>query len=287
MLARPRALTEEGRQSTPCVSAVTGGDLFSVYPKLTPAQYDRVSSSVSRSTRRPRIFRPRRSAGPGFRDGAGLLPCSHRRSTGSLTAKQIPNQIAVLNKNFSGSGTGFGFTLAGVTRTDNAAWFYAGPGGTDEHSMKQALQQGGNNALNLYSTTAGSYLGWAYLPDVTTKPGQADLDGIVFNWETVPGASTTWAGRYDLGKDRHPRGRSLAEPRAHLLRGLQREGRLRRRHAAGEDADLRLPRRKGHLLRAGARPGSQPHGLLLRQLLPEFTPGQTQRMRDAWLFYRA
>jgi len=59
-------------------------------------------------------------------------------STGSLTAKQISDQIAVLNLNFGGSGTGFGFTLAGVTRTDNAAWFYAGPGGTDEHSMKHA-----------------------------------------------------------------------------------------------------------------------------------------------------
>jgi hypothetical protein len=34
--------------------------------------------------------------------------------------------------------------------------------------MKQ--HQGGDNALNLYSTTAGPYLGWAYLPDVTTKP---------------------------------------------------------------------------------------------------------------------
>ena len=30
--------------------------------------------------------------------------------------------------------------------------------------MKRALHQGGPNALNLYSTTAGDYLGWAYLP---------------------------------------------------------------------------------------------------------------------------
>jgi hypothetical protein len=55
-------------------------------------------------------------------------------SIGSLTAKQISDQMAVLNQNFGGSRTGFSFTLAGVTRTDNAAWFYAGPGGTDEHS---------------------------------------------------------------------------------------------------------------------------------------------------------
>ena len=28
-----------------------------------------------------------------------------------------------------GADTGFKFKLAGVTRTDNAAWFYGGPGG--------------------------------------------------------------------------------------------------------------------------------------------------------------
>ncbi len=36
--------------------------------------------------------------------------------------------MAVLNQNFGGSKTGFGFTLTGVTRTDNAAWFYADAG---------------------------------------------------------------------------------------------------------------------------------------------------------------
>ena len=94
-----------------------------------------------------------------------------------------------------GANTGFSFTLAGVTHSDNADWFYAKPGGINEKSMKRALHQGGKNALNLYSTTAGPYLGWAYLPDIVTKPGQAFIDGIVFDWETVPGASTTYAGR--------------------------------------------------------------------------------------------
>ena len=188
-------------------------------------------------------------------------------SIGSLTSTQISDQMTVLNDNYGGSRTGFNFTLAGVTRTDNAAWFYAGPGGTDEHSMKQALHQGGDNALNLYSTTAGPYLGWAYLPDITTKPGQAYLDGIVIDWESMPGTSTTYAGRYDEGKTvTHETGHWL-EPRAHVLRRVQREGRLRRRHTGGEDADLGLPDRQGHLLRTGARPDPQLHGLLVRQLL--------------------
>ena len=46
-------------------------------------------------------------------------------------------------------------------------------------------------ALNLYSTTAGDYLGWAYLPDITTKPGQIDPDGVVLDWESFLGTSDT------------------------------------------------------------------------------------------------
>ena len=65
--------------------------------------------------------------------------------------------------------------------------------------MKRALKQGGDNALNVYSTSGGAYLGWAYLPEITDT-AQAYLDGIVFSWETVPGASTTYAGQYDLGE---------------------------------------------------------------------------------------
>jgi hypothetical protein len=123
---------------------------------------------------------------------------------GSLTTKQINDQIRVLNVTFAGgeggTDTGFSFQLAGVTRTDNAAWFYSNPGGVNEHSMKKALRQGGPDALNLYSTTAGDYLGWAYLPEILTKPGQAYLDGVVIDWESMLGTSTTYAGRFDQGE---------------------------------------------------------------------------------------
>jgi hypothetical protein len=51
--------------------------------------------------------------------------------------------------------------------------------------MKQALKQGGDNALNVYTTSGGAYLGWAYLPDITDT-NQAFLDGIVIDYATVP-----------------------------------------------------------------------------------------------------
>ena len=193
-------------------------------------------------------------------------------SIGALTNKQIATQIAILNNTFAGreggSDTGFSFTLAGVTRTDNAGWFYSNPGGTDEHTMKRTLRSGGDDALNLYSTTAGDFLGWAYLPDITSKPGQESRHGVVSDWESITGTSTTYAGGpLRPGRDRHARGRPLAQPRAHVLRRLQRQGRLRRRHAGREDAHQRLPGRQGHVSRAGAGPDPQLHGLLLRQLL--------------------
>ena len=154
-------------QSTPCVPAMAGGDLFGVYAKLTPAQYGRgfQQREPLDTTAADLPASAKGQAGPNFR---ATVPVYFHVITdgtiGSLTSKQISDQMAVLNQNFAGSGTGFSFTLAGVTRTDNAAWFYAGPGGTNEHSMKQALHQGGDNALNLYSSTAGPYLGWAYCP---------------------------------------------------------------------------------------------------------------------------
>ena len=172
----------------------------------------------------------------------------HVVTDGTIGASPTPPiavQIDVLNDTYAGgeggAESGFRFKLVGVTRTDNADWFYTGPGGNAEHSMKQALHQGGNDALNVYSTTAGPYLGWAYLPSIVTKPGQAYLDGVVIDWESMARHVDHVRRSLRPGRDRYPRGRSLVEPRAHLLRRMQRQGRLRRRHTRPEDADGRLP----------------------------------------------
>jgi hypothetical protein len=122
---------------------------------------------------------------------------------GNVSDRAIREQMNALNLGFGGFeggyDTGFRFVLAGVDRTVNAEWFNAGINSHAEREMKEALHQGGANALNWYSTTADVYLGWAYFPDVLKK-GNAYLDGIVVNWESMPGTSTRFAGRYDLGK---------------------------------------------------------------------------------------
>jgi hypothetical protein len=212
-------------------------------------------------------------------------------TVGNVTDAQIADQIAVLNTTFGGgeggARTGFSFRLAGVTRTDNAAWFYAGPGGKDEHSMKAALHQGGNDALNFYSTTAGDFLGWAYLPDITTKPGQADLDGIVIDWESIPGTSTTYAGKYDQGETAtHETGHWLDLEHT-FYGGCNAKGDFVDDTPAERTPTSGCPAGKDTCPAPGTDPIHNYMDYSYDSCYTQFTAGQTQRMRDAWLLYRA
>ena len=192
-------------------------------------------------------------------------------ASGTSRSTVIQEQMNVLNLAFGGVyggvNTGFSFRLAGVTRTNNAAWHYAAISGAAAHAMKRGTAPRRSETLNIYATTAEDYLGWAYLPDIVTKPGQAYLDGIVVDWESMPGASTKYAGQYDRGQTAtHEVGHWLNLEHT-FFGGLQREGRLRRRHAGAEGPDERLSGRPGHMPRGGSRPDPQLHGLLVRHLL--------------------
>jgi hypothetical protein len=209
-------------------------------------------------------------------------------AVGSLTTRQINAQIAVLNNTFGGgeggADTGFGFKLAGVTRTDNPTWFAVATSSA-ERAMKQALKQGGDNALNVYSTSGGGYLGWAYLPSITDG-NQAYLDGIVLNWESVPGASTTFAGRYDLGE-------TLTHEAGHWLNlehtffgGCNNNGDFVDDTPAMKTPTSGCPEGKDTCKAPGLDPIHNYMDYSYDSCYTEFTDGQTQRMRDAWLLYR-
>jgi hypothetical protein len=212
-------------------------------------------------------------------------------ATGALTDDQIDDQIGVLNNTFAGgeggATSGFTFALAGVTRTDNAEWFNAGPGGNPEHSMKKALRQGGNNALNVYSTTAGAYLGWAYLPEIVTKPGQAYLDGVVIDWESWLGTSTTYAGRFDQGETgTHEVGHWLNLEHT-FFGGCNAKGDFVDDTPAQKTPTSGCPAGKDTCSEPGLDPIHNYMDYSFDSCYTEFTAGQVQRMRDAWLFYRA
>jgi hypothetical protein len=153
--------------------------------------------------------------------------------------------------------------------------------------MKATLRQGGTDALNVYSTTAGAYLGWAYLPDILTKPGQAHLDGIVISWETVPGASTTFEGRYDLGE-------TLTHEAGHWLNlehtfygGCNAKGDFVDDTPAQKVPTSGCPAGKDTCKAPGLDPIHNYMDYSYDTCYTEFTTGQAQRMHDAWLLYRA
>ena len=146
-----------------------------------------------------------KKGGPNFRATIPVwFHVVHDGPTANLTQRQIDEQMTVLNMTFGGfesggaANTGFRFKLAGVTRTDNGAWLRHGYGDKAERDMKKALHRGGWETLNIYSTEASYYLGWAYFPGLPES--RQYLDGIVIDWESIPGASTRYAGRYDLGE---------------------------------------------------------------------------------------
>jgi Pregnancy-associated plasma protein-A len=212
-------------------------------------------------------------------------------SVGNLTAAQIAAQMDVLNTEFAGAEggavSGFTFRLAGVTRTDNAAWFDAKPGGIAEHSMKRALHQGGTNALNLYSGTAGDFLGWSYLPDILTKPGQQYLDGVVFDWESAPGVSATYAGQFDEGKTvTHEVGHWLNLEHT-FYGGCGDKGDFVADTPPEKTPTSGCPAGKDTCAAPGLDPIHNYMDYSYDSCYSEFTAGQVQRMRDAWLFYRA
>ena len=210
-------------------------------------------------------------------------------AAGNLTSTQINAQVDVLNTTFGGgeggADTGFGFGLAGVTRTDNATWFASASGGA-ESAMKQALKQGGDDTLNVYTTSGGAYLGWAYLPSITDS-SQSHLDGIVIDWETVPGASTTYAGRYDLGE-------TLTHEVGHWINlehtfygGCNKRGDFVDDTPPQKTPTSGCPIGKDTCRAPGLDPIHNYMDYSYDTCYTEFTAGQTQRMRDAWLFYRA
>lgn len=101
---------------------------------------------------------------------------------GDVSAR-VPAQIAVLDAAYERAG--FDFVLASLELVDREDWFRAAEGSAAEVAMKAALRRGGPEALNLYTTQADRWFGWATYPwDV---PAALAYDGVVVFWATLPG----------------------------------------------------------------------------------------------------
>jgi hypothetical protein len=128
-------------------------------------------------------------------------------ANGDAPLKWLRDQIDVLNAAYAGAdpnaeptsaNTPFRFSLVGVDRTTNAAWFNAAVDSPEERQMKTALHVGGANTLNFYVTNAGgNLLGWATFP--FWYEGDPLMDGVVILYSSLPGGSCCEPRVYNQG----------------------------------------------------------------------------------------
>jgi hypothetical protein len=283
-----------GTSTGPTWSSTCGSSMFSVVDRLGSASTARSESTL----REPDLGQtvenpaPQRGRGRGF---SVTVPTyvhvvSLPDGTGNVSDRAVRDEMRVLNAGYSGAeggfDTGFRFDLVGITRTVNAEWYYAGPTTSGERAMKRALHQGGPDALNVYFTTAGPYLGWAYLPSIVNS-AQFYLDGVVVDWESMVHTSTRYLDKYDLGK-------TLTHESGHWVNlehtfygGCNRWGDYVDDTPPERTPTTGCPAGKDTCTDPGLDPIHNYMDYSYDSCYFEFTAGQAARMQDAWLYYRA
>ena len=213
-------------------------------------------------------------------DGAG---------NGEVSDGTIRNQMRALNDSYlgrtGGAFTGFDFSLAGVDRTVNAAWYAMTPGSAAEAEAKAALRKGGSETLNIYTTEGGGYLGWATFP--FWYAGDPSGDGVVIDYRSMPGGA--YGSNFSLGYTAsHEAGHWLG-----LYHTFQ-YGCTPFNDGVADTPAERSPASGCPIGRdtcvAKTQPGEDPiHNFMdytFDSCYFEFTQGQTDRMQTAWVTYR-
>lgn len=203
-------------------------------------------------------------------------------SNGNHRDEQILDQLDVLNSGFKNSG--FQFSIAEITRTDNKDWYTAGRSSTFNLQMKAALRQGDASVLNVFIVGRTDALGWSSL--ISMYNDYPDFDGVVIYGQTMPGGTLR---NYNLGH-------TLTHEVGHwvgLYHTFQSSEQCKGNGDFVDDTPFQrnfttgCPRRKNTCrLRRGRDPIHNFMDYSYDRCYTEFTSGQHTRMKALWTAYR-
>jgi hypothetical protein len=199
---------------------------------------------------------------------------------GNVSNTMINNQISVLNSAFQ--GTGFSFTLAGVTRTANKKWYTGCYSSGTERQMKQALAVDPANNLNIYTCSpSGGILGYANLPP--SFPESNYRHGVVLLHSSLPGGS---AAPYNLGDTAtHEVGHYLGLDHT-FQGGCANPGDSVSDTPAEQSAAFGCPVGRDTCAGGGADPIENFMDYTEDACMDAFTAGQSLRMDESWAAFR-
>lgn len=201
---------------------------------------------------------------------------------GGLTAGEVGAQINVLNDAFADQG--FSFNLVATTTTANNSWYTVGYNSAAETQMKAALRQGTADDLNIYAANiGGGLLGWATFP--SSYASDPLDDGVIILTESLPGGSAEPYNEGDTAT--HEVGHWLGL--YHTFQG----GCGKSGDYVADTASERSPA-YGCPIGRDSCPGQAGVDPIINFMdysddfcMYDFTGGQSSRMQDMWVAYRA
>ena len=219
-----------------------------------------------------------------------VQPSTPSKDTKDRFTRLIAAQMKVLNDSYDGTtggaDTAFRFTLDHIDFVVNKTWYDAATTATTD-KMKQQLHEGDSETLNVYTVNfTNGLLGYATFPKAYNG-GQDTKDGVVILDESMPGGTAT---RYNGGDTlTHEVGHWFML--YHTFQGgcnPSNDGVTDTPREAGPQFDCDQP---DAAYDTCAEPGLDPiHNFMdytYDACMYEFTPGQADRMSDAWQAFRA